>query len=62
MNWQKITCRLEERDRDQKFEVFANITAQIRSGEDSDMKAFFNYLTNSSCQHVFKVFFGFDGK
>jgi len=62
MNWQKISCRLEEKDSDRKFQEFSNIVAQVRSGEESDMKAFLNYLKDHESSHVFKELFGFDGK
>lgn len=61
MNWQKITCRLEERDSEKKFLIFENIAA-IRNSEQSGMKAFLKYLEEHASSHVFKEFFGFDGK
>ncbi len=61
MNWQKISCKLEEHDEVQKFQTFSNI-ADIKNPDSSSMKAFLNYLEAHHSSHVFKGFFGFDGK
>lgn len=61
MNWQKITCKLEEHDGEKRFETFENI-AEIRNSEQSDMKAFLKYLEDHASSHIFKQYFGFDGK
>lgn len=62
MNWQRISCKLEEHDEVQKFRTFSNI-ANIKAAPDSSgMKAFLNYLEEHHSSHVFKEYFGFDGK
>lgn len=61
MNWQRITCRLEEHDSEKKFQTFENI-ALTRNSDESDMKAFLNYLESHASSHVFKELFGFDAK
>lgn len=65
MNWQRISCKLEEFGDDlttfRKFKHFEDATA-VKDGQQSDMKAFFNYLERHDSSHVFKEFFGFDGK
>ena len=61
MNWQKISCKLEEHDEVQKFQEFANI-AEIKTSDTSGMKAFINYLEKHHSSHVFKEYFGFDQK
>ena len=65
MNWQKITCKLEEHSNDtegfRKFQGFEDITT-IKDGQQSDMKTFLNYLDRHGSSHVFKEYFGFDGK
>ena len=61
MNWQRITCKLQEDAEDQtgwqKFTDFTNITHKV-----IDMKAFLHFLESHNSQHVFKEYFGFDGK
>jgi hypothetical protein len=62
MNWQKISCKLEEHDEVQKFQNFSNIADIKASSDSSGMKAFLNYLEVHHSSHVFKEYFGFDGK
>lgn len=59
MNWQKISCKLEEDDDEKLFKDFKNI-AYIRATDG--MKAFLDYLKEHKSSHVFKEYFGFDGK
>lgn len=61
MNWQKISCKLEEHDEIQKFLHFSNI-AEIKLSEQSSMKTFLNYLEEHGSSHVFKELFGFEKK
>ncbi|XP_046458667.1 RWD domain-containing protein 2A-like [Daphnia pulex] len=62
LNWQKISCKLEEHDEVQKFQNFSNIADIKASSDSSGMKAFLNYLEEHHSSHVFKEYFGFDGK
>lgn len=61
MNWQKISCKLEEPDEASIFNDFSNI-AEIKASETSGIKAFLNYLEEHQSSHVFKEYFGFDRK
>lgn len=60
MNWQKITCKLQESDETQKFQGFTNI-AEIKAS-DSGMRGFLDYLEEHQSSHVFKQYFGFERK
>lgn len=62
MNWQKISCKLEEPDEANIFKEFSNIAEIKTAAEASGMKAFLNYLEEHQCSHIFKEYFGFDRK
>lgn len=54
MNWQRISCKLEEKDDSDKFQGFANITALVTT------KTLPGYLREHQSSHVFKELFGFE--
>ncbi|XP_022185005.1 RWD domain-containing protein 2A [Nilaparvata lugens] len=74
MNWKKIMCKKKEEDMNdegsekekRKFTGFSEISFQSTQGKardaHMDMGEFYRYLTQHGCQHVFKDYFGVDGK
>lgn len=73
MNWKKIMCKKkEEEDLDRKdintlrkFSDFKEISFEgSKSKRDyhMDFGEFYKYLTEHSCDYIFKDYFGIDGK
>lgn len=74
MTWKKIICKkveesevpVNECDSQRKFEGFLEINFQnmksTKNETHTDMGEFYRYLVLHNCGHVFKDYFGFDGK